>query len=256
MHTGQSLNTLSPADRRGIRNMDTTLVVPVAVLVGAVALAFYMDWLGLWVSKEEMREEIARARERLRGSGTPTRNTAPGPGDKAREGAATVASGRAVAFDLDPASLISLGEAVPGWEIEVVSGATAASLSGAWDPGPVDLLVVGARANVRETLGPVPVPDFLHFLLGRLPEGGGRSRGAARERTGRGAACGRPTARSGAARTGGPGGARAGGGRPQLSDAAHLRQGGSQHAGSRTRGQSAGPAHAQPRSGPERESLA
>src|SRR4051812_14173040 len=34
---------------------------------------------------------------------------------------------RAVAFDVDAASLISLREALPEWEIEVVNGATAAS---------------------------------------------------------------------------------------------------------------------------------
>jgi hypothetical protein len=36
---------------------------------------------------------------------------------------------KAAAFDLDPASLISLREALAGWEIKVVNGATAASLS-------------------------------------------------------------------------------------------------------------------------------
>ncbi len=46
--------------------MDTTLIVLVSLLVGGFALAFYMDWLGLWVSKEEMKEEIARAKERVR----------------------------------------------------------------------------------------------------------------------------------------------------------------------------------------------
>jgi hypothetical protein len=60
---------------------------------------------------------------------------------------------RAVAFDLDAASLISLREALPGWEIEVVNGATAASLAHAWDPGAADLLVVQARGEVAETLG-------------------------------------------------------------------------------------------------------
>jgi hypothetical protein len=62
---GQSLGTFSPVDRRRIRNMDTALLVLVSLLVGGVALAFYMDWLGLWVSKEEMREQIDRAKERM-----------------------------------------------------------------------------------------------------------------------------------------------------------------------------------------------
>jgi hypothetical protein len=39
--------------------------VLVALLVGGAALAFYMDRLGLWVSKEDMRRQIARAKERM-----------------------------------------------------------------------------------------------------------------------------------------------------------------------------------------------
>jgi hypothetical protein len=60
---------------------------------------------------------------------------------------------RAMAFDVDAASLASLREALPGWRIDVVYGATVASLPCDWDPGVVDLLVVGVRANVTETLG-------------------------------------------------------------------------------------------------------
>jgi DNA-binding NarL/FixJ family response regulator len=60
---------------------------------------------------------------------------------------------KAVAFDLDAASLISLREALPEWQIEVVNGATAASLHPHWDPAAADLLVVMARAEVAETLG-------------------------------------------------------------------------------------------------------
>lgn len=41
--------------------METTLFgVMIALIGGCVAVAFYMDWLGLWVSKEEMKEEIER----------------------------------------------------------------------------------------------------------------------------------------------------------------------------------------------------
>jgi hypothetical protein len=80
-------------------------------------------------------------------------NMAPETGAKAKEETGTEASGRAVAFDLDAASLLSLREALPGWEIEVVNGATAASLPRDWNPGEVNLLVVGVRANVTETLG-------------------------------------------------------------------------------------------------------
>lgn len=60
---------------------------------------------------------------------------------------------KAIAFDVDPASLASLGEALPGWQVEVVNGATAASLARAWNPGAVDLLVVGLRDNGTDTLG-------------------------------------------------------------------------------------------------------
>lgn len=59
---------------------------------------------------------------------------------------------KAVAFDLDTASLNSIREGLPDWEIEVASGATAASLADEWDPGAADLLVVKARKDVAETL--------------------------------------------------------------------------------------------------------
>ena len=63
--------------------MDTTLIVLVSLLVGGFALAFYMDWLGLWVSKDELRDEVMRAKERREsqeragGSEGPTVGTAP-----------------------------------------------------------------------------------------------------------------------------------------------------------------------------------
>ncbi len=60
---------------------------------------------------------------------------------------------KAFAFDLDPASLLSLREALQGWEIEVVIGATAASLAHDWNHGAAGLLVVKAREPVAETLG-------------------------------------------------------------------------------------------------------
>jgi hypothetical protein len=59
---------------------------------------------------------------------------------------------KAFAFDLDQASLSSLREALPRWEIEVVSGASAASLHSEWKPQAADLLVVQARADVAETI--------------------------------------------------------------------------------------------------------
>ena len=66
---------------------------------------------------------------------------------------------RAIAFDVDQASLISLRKALPDSVIEEVNGATAASLTRDWDPGTVDLLVVGAREKLNETL------DLCRFLV-------------------------------------------------------------------------------------------
>jgi hypothetical protein len=60
---------------------------------------------------------------------------------------------KAVAFDVDAPSLTSLQEALPGWQINDVYGGTVTSLPCNWNPGTVDLLVVGVRANVSETLG-------------------------------------------------------------------------------------------------------
>jgi hypothetical protein len=41
---------------------------------------------------------------------------------------------KAVAFDPEAVSLVSLREALPGWEVVSVHGATPASLAHAWDP--------------------------------------------------------------------------------------------------------------------------
>jgi DNA-binding NarL/FixJ family response regulator len=75
---------------------------------------------------------------------------------------------RAVAFDLDEASLCSLREALPEGKVEVVNGATAASLSPDWNPRAVDLLVVKARTEVAETLG---LCRFLAFTCGASSTG-------------------------------------------------------------------------------------
>jgi hypothetical protein len=45
--------------------MDPLLVVMVSVLVGAFALGIYKDWFSLWVSKDDMNEQIALAKERM-----------------------------------------------------------------------------------------------------------------------------------------------------------------------------------------------
>jgi hypothetical protein len=60
---------------------------------------------------------------------------------------------RAIAFDVDNVSSTSLREALPGWQIDPVRGATVASLTCDYDPGPVDLLVVGVREDVAATWG-------------------------------------------------------------------------------------------------------
>jgi hypothetical protein len=65
---------------------------------------------------------------------------------------------RAVTFDLDAASLTSLQEALPEWELEEVKGATVASLKHDWNPKGVGLLVVKARLDRAETIG------LCHFL--------------------------------------------------------------------------------------------
>ena len=52
---------------------------------------------------------------------------------------------KAVAFDLDAASLNSLRQGIPEWEIEVLNGPTASSLTHDWNPGAADLVVVTAR---------------------------------------------------------------------------------------------------------------
>lgn len=55
-------------------------------------------------------------------------------------------------FDLDAASLVSLREALPEWEIETVNGATASSLIRDWNSGAADLLVVQVREEPEKTL--------------------------------------------------------------------------------------------------------
>jgi len=57
-----------------------------------------------------------------------------------------------IAFDVDQASLLSLRKALPDCAIEVINGATAASLAREWNPGTVDLFVVQAGGEVAETL--------------------------------------------------------------------------------------------------------
>jgi PleD family two-component response regulator len=60
---------------------------------------------------------------------------------------------KAIAFDVDPDSLASLRQAFPEWEIEATNRASTGSLIRDWNPESADLLVVGARDQVAETLG-------------------------------------------------------------------------------------------------------
>jgi DNA-binding response OmpR family regulator len=58
-----------------------------------------------------------------------------------------------ITFDVDPVTLECLRQAFPDWRVEKVNGATTQSLARDWDPGAADLLVVGSRTEVAETLG-------------------------------------------------------------------------------------------------------
>jgi DNA-binding response OmpR family regulator len=60
---------------------------------------------------------------------------------------------RAVAFDLDAASLVSLREALPEWEIDLASKSTTTPLTLDWNPGAADLVVIATGDRVAETLG-------------------------------------------------------------------------------------------------------
>ena len=66
---------------------------------------------------------------------------------------------KAIAVDVDQASLISLRKALPDAAIEEVNGATVASLTRDWNPGTVDLVVVKALKEVAQTL------DLCRFLV-------------------------------------------------------------------------------------------
>ena len=57
-----------------------------------------------------------------------------------------------IAFDVDPASLTTFREALPKGKVQVIRGATAASLTRDWDLGAADLLVVSAHGGEAETL--------------------------------------------------------------------------------------------------------
>src|SRR5687768_4979779 len=60
---------------------------------------------------------------------------------------------RAIAFDVDAASLTSLQEALPGWSVEIVIGGIINCVSRDWSPDSAALFVIGVHNNVTETLG-------------------------------------------------------------------------------------------------------
>lgn len=60
---------------------------------------------------------------------------------------------KAMTFDVDPFSLISLRQALPAWQIEMISGATTCTVSRHWNSGAADLLVVGGGERLEDMLG-------------------------------------------------------------------------------------------------------
>jgi CheY-like chemotaxis protein len=59
---------------------------------------------------------------------------------------------RAVTFDMDEPGLTALKQALPGWRVDAVNGATALAPNHDWDPGRTDLVVVMSRHEAAETL--------------------------------------------------------------------------------------------------------
>jgi peptidylprolyl isomerase len=74
--------------------------------------------------------------------------------------------GEAVAFDVDAVSLASLRQALPGWRVQEIHGATAASLPGDWNPGAADLLVLAFRGQGTEGV------ELCRFLAARTSASG------------------------------------------------------------------------------------
>ena len=47
--------------------MEILLAGLVSLFLAAAALAYCMDWLGLWMSKENLKNDIARSKVRMQG---------------------------------------------------------------------------------------------------------------------------------------------------------------------------------------------
>lgn len=71
---------------------------------------------------------------------------------------------KAVAFDVDRPSMVALREALPGWQISYIYGATVNSLPSDWTAEGADFFVLGIRENASETLA---LCRFLAFCAAR-----------------------------------------------------------------------------------------
>ena len=61
--------------------MNPIVVSMIVFLVAAFLVAFYMDWLGLWVSRAEIQAQIDAAKKR-KATATPEANTLPVSSEK------------------------------------------------------------------------------------------------------------------------------------------------------------------------------
>ena len=59
---------------------------------------------------------------------------------------------KVVAFDVDAATMMSLRQAFPDWQIELIIGASRESIRLDWNPGHADLLVVGTHGPEAKPL--------------------------------------------------------------------------------------------------------
>lgn len=146
---------LQPGDR--VRVTDgkgrRRLVRVLQVSDKAVLIDANRRWAGQTLELEVELVAIETSNERIDSPAdeAPPRSGSPRRAGVDHEERATQA--RAFAFDLDADSLASLHEAFPGWQIEAIHGASAASLAHDWDPASADLLIVGIRAQRADALG-------------------------------------------------------------------------------------------------------
>jgi peptidylprolyl isomerase len=121
---------------------------------------------------EPLPAEDSKARDRTAHSVTVLPDAPAVPGDFGL----SPDSRRAVAFDVDAASLASLQQALPGWQVHAVRGSTIAALDRDWHPAQAGLLIVeihqeaGAALalcrGLRSQVGRATIP-----LLALVPAG-------------------------------------------------------------------------------------